>query len=94
MSKRWLGVARAALRGEHLPPVDLIRAGDVYYVRDGHHRISVARALGQREIDARVTVWEQPRPRSQPECARDGCSRSDGRNVLGVGKRLRGKATA
>ena len=58
MSKRWLGVARAALRGEHLPPVELIRAGDVYYVRDGHHRISVARALGQTHIDAAVTAWD------------------------------------
>jgi len=58
MSKRWLGVARAALRGEHLPPVELIRVGDVYYVRDGHHRISVVRAFGLHEIDAIVTAWE------------------------------------
>jgi ParB-like chromosome segregation protein Spo0J len=31
--------------------------GDTYYVRDGHHRISVARVLGQQYIDARVTIW-------------------------------------
>jgi len=30
----------------------------MYFVRDGHHRISVARALGQAYIDAEVTVWE------------------------------------
>jgi hypothetical protein len=94
MSKRWLGVARAALRGEHLPPVELIRVGDVYYVRDGHHRISVARALGQREIDARVTVWEQPRPKPQPECAPDACRRPGAGSIVGAGKWLRGKATA
>jgi hypothetical protein len=41
-----------------MPPVELIRVGDVYFVRDGHHRVSVARALGQAYIDAEVTVWE------------------------------------
>ncbi len=41
-----------------LPPVDLIQLGDTYFVRDGHHRISVARALGYAYIDANVTVWQ------------------------------------
>jgi hypothetical protein len=56
--ERWISVARARLEDTPLPAVELIRAGDTYYVRDGHHRISVARALGQRDIDARVTVWD------------------------------------
>lgn len=55
---RWVSVARARLENVALPAVDLIRLGDSYYVRDGHHRVSVARALGQHDIDARVTVWE------------------------------------
>jgi hypothetical protein len=42
-------------RGEPLPPVDVIRVGEIYFVRDGHHRISVARALERTEIDAYVT---------------------------------------
>lgn len=54
---RWLGVAIARKMGMALPPVDLIQVGDIYFVRDGHHRISVARALGQAEIEAEVTVW-------------------------------------
>jgi hypothetical protein len=41
-------------RGETLPPVELYRIGEVYFVRDGHHRVSVARALGRREIDGDV----------------------------------------
>jgi hypothetical protein len=61
---RWLSIASAWLQGASLPPVDLIRLGDVYFVRDGHHRISVARALGQQEIDAFVTVWEVVPPLS------------------------------
>ena len=54
---RWLRVAAARLMRQPLPPVTLIQVGMVYFVRDGHHRISVARALGQQHIDARVSVW-------------------------------------
>jgi ParB-like chromosome segregation protein Spo0J len=32
---------------------------DTYFVIDGHHRISVAKMLGQREIEAEVTVWRK-----------------------------------
>ena len=42
-------------RGEALPPIDVYRIGDAHFVRDGHHRVSVARALGIKEIDAHVT---------------------------------------
>ena len=49
---------RRTLEGEYLPPVALIRSGDIYYVRDGHHRISVARAFGQMMVEAAVTVWK------------------------------------
>jgi hypothetical protein len=52
---RWERIARLMRRGEPLPPVKLFRVGEVYFVRDGHHRVSVARALGRREIDAYVT---------------------------------------
>ena len=55
---RWVSVAASRERGVQLPPVELIQVGDMYFVRDGHHRISVARALGQAYIDAEVTVWE------------------------------------
>lgn len=55
--ERWMSVARARLSDAPLPSVELIRVGDDYYVRDGHHRISVAKALGQAYIDADVTVW-------------------------------------
>lgn len=51
-------VATLMLRGTPLPPVVLIRVGEVYYVVDGHRRISVARALHQSYIDSVVTVWE------------------------------------
>ncbi|HBY99339.1 MAG TPA: hypothetical protein DEP84_36280 [Chloroflexi bacterium] len=56
--ERWLGIAMAYQQGAALPPADLVQVGDVYFVRDGHHRISGARALSQRYIEAVVTVWQ------------------------------------
>jgi hypothetical protein len=56
--ERWVSIATAQKLDVALPPVELIQVGDVYYVRDGHHRISVAKALGQMVIEAEVTVWE------------------------------------
>jgi hypothetical protein len=61
-------MAAAKMRGVALPPVELIQVGDIYFVRDGHHRISVARAFGQEQVDAEVTVWDVtgPLPRREP----------------------------
>jgi hypothetical protein len=64
---RWLSIATACLMGVTMPPVELLQVRDVYYVRDGHHRISVARAMGQEYIEAEVMVWELG---AQPLCAR------------------------
>jgi hypothetical protein len=51
---RWERIATAMRRGEAMPPVDLYKVGEAYFVKDGHHRVSVARALGLDVIDARV----------------------------------------
>jgi hypothetical protein len=66
--ERWMRIAIAQQMGKTMPPVELVRVGDAYFVRDGHHRISVARALGQKEIDAQITVWEATRRRSRERC--------------------------
>jgi hypothetical protein len=49
---RWQRVWLAEQRGQVLPPISLARVGDAYAVRDGHHRVSVARARGALTIDA------------------------------------------
>jgi broad specificity polyphosphatase/5'/3'-nucleotidase SurE len=56
--ERWMSVAEARLRGVNMPPVQLIELGGRYYVRDGHHRISVAQALGESFVDAEVVRWQ------------------------------------
>jgi hypothetical protein len=52
---RWESIATAMRRGDSLPPIDVLRIGEIYFVRDGHNRVSVARALGRADIDARIT---------------------------------------
>jgi hypothetical protein len=54
MRTRWERIAAAMRRGEPLPPIDVYRIGDAHFVRDGHHRVSVARALRIEQIEAHV----------------------------------------
>ena len=51
---RWLNIDRAYYQENHRPAVDLYKVGEIYFVKDGNHRISVARQRGQAEIDALV----------------------------------------
>jgi hypothetical protein len=65
LSSRWQSVARAHHDGRSLPPIEVIERPDGFYVLDGRHRVSVARALDQLNIDA----WTRPAgptPRARP----------------------------
>jgi hypothetical protein len=53
--ERWQRINLAQRKGEAMPPIDVYRIGDLHFVKDGHHRVSVARAFGHRDIDAYVT---------------------------------------
>jgi hypothetical protein len=59
---RWTLMAHAVAAGARLPPISVYRVGERHYVRDGHHRVSVARALDAGAIEADVTVLTAPRP--------------------------------
>lgn len=52
--RRWQNIDRAYYEDVNLPPVQLYKVGDVYFVRDGNHRVSVAREKGVEFIDAEV----------------------------------------
>ncbi len=56
--QRWASVYAARLCGVPLPAVSAVQVGELYYVRDGHHRVSVARTLGEEYIEANVQVWQ------------------------------------
>jgi len=51
---RWTQMYLAAQRGASLPPVSVYRVGDRHFLRDGHHRVSIARAVGATGIEANV----------------------------------------
>ncbi len=51
---RWAQMCHAVQAGGNVPPISVYRARGRHYVRDGHHRVSVARALGTTDIDAEV----------------------------------------
>jgi hypothetical protein len=59
---RWQSVWLAAQRGAPLPPISVVPVDDAYAIRDGHHRVSVARARGALTIDAIVGAAQHRRP--------------------------------
>ncbi|MDO9378944.1 MAG: chromosome partitioning protein ParB [Nocardioidaceae bacterium] len=56
--QRWERLALASRRGEAFPPIEVYQVGSSYFVRDGHHRVSVARVMGLNSIEAQVTEIE------------------------------------
>ncbi len=62
--ERWTRVYEAAHDPVGLPPIDVYKIGDVYFVRDGHHRVSVLKELGATTVEATVTELETPIPLS------------------------------
>lgn len=53
--ERWERLALAERRGESMPPIDVYQVGPLYFVKDGHHRVSIAKVTGAKTIDAYVT---------------------------------------
>ncbi len=56
--QRWAGVKLAMEKGEGLPPIEVYKVGDVYFVVDGNHRVSIARQEGFDSVEARVIEFQ------------------------------------
>jgi hypothetical protein len=67
LAARWTRVALAYRQGQQLPPISVIERPDGYYVLDGRHRVSVARALRYRDIEA----WVSPIVAANPPMPTD-----------------------
>jgi nucleotide-binding universal stress UspA family protein len=63
---RWARVKSLTEGMDGLPPIEVYQIGESYFVKDGHHRVSVARELGSEVIEAYVTPV-QTRVQLQPE---------------------------
>ena len=61
--ERWERLDLAQRRGAAIPPIEVYRVGGLHFVKDGHHRVSVAVAAGRKTIDGYVTevaTWLPP----------------------------------
>jgi len=54
LRERWIRLFNLIQQGREMPPISVYRVGEVYFVKDGHHRVSVARHLGWEVIRACV----------------------------------------
>ena len=54
LRQRWMSIDKAHLTDIILPPIKLLKIGELYFVRDGNHRVSVALSQGVQSIDAEV----------------------------------------
>jgi hypothetical protein len=68
LKERWKRVYAVAHGWIGLPPIEVYQVGEVYFINDGHHRVSVARHLGAKTITAYVTQFVAAR---QPPVDRD-----------------------
>jgi hypothetical protein len=71
---RWQRLTQATERLATLPPIDLVKVGDEYYVADGHNRVAVARQAGMVEIDADVTEIVLPGNHVEPSSRGGGAA--------------------
>jgi len=60
--ERWKAVDALTLSATGFPPIEVYKVGDAYFVLDGNHRVSVARAAGMKHIEAYVTEYHTEVP--------------------------------
>jgi len=70
-AERWARLDAAMNSLEGFPPIELFKIGEVYFVRDGNHRVSVAHANGLSHIEAYVTEVKVDMPLTVSDFERD-----------------------
>ncbi|MDQ3864298.1 MAG: hypothetical protein M3317_12535 [Actinomycetota bacterium] len=82
LGARWRRIDEIMHRAGELPPVSLYKIGDAYFVRDGNHRVSVARQRGVEMIDAEVIELRTRVPVDSALTARDLLHKLEHRRLL------------
>ncbi len=83
LEARWQRVSMAHYEGRALPPIEVYKLGEVYFVQDGHHRVSVARAHGWETIPAYVTEYVVDVPLDEHLSVRDLLLKEEYSDFLG-----------
>ncbi|BDG19776.1 transcriptional regulator [Thermus thermophilus] len=60
--ERWKRLRALQLAGAEFPPIEVYQVGEAYFVKDGNHRVALAKATGQKFIDAHVIALDVPVP--------------------------------
>src|SRR3712207_6699426 len=82
LETRWKRIDQMMHRAEELPPISLYKIGDAYFVRDGNHRVSVARQLGGEMTDAQAIEIRRRVPIDSAITARDLPHKIEQRHLL------------
>jgi hypothetical protein len=80
--ERWQRVRDSLYEVDAFPPIDVYDIGGAYYVVDGHHRVSVAKRLGHKQIQATVITFRPDAPVGTPTDARDLILKAEYRDFL------------
>jgi ParB-like nuclease family protein len=80
LRERWTRLYALIQQGREMPPIDVYEVGELYFVRDGHHRVSIARRLGWDTIRAHVVEVRTRAPLD---------AEVDSRDLLGVAEYAR-----
>lgn len=71
LRNRWQHVDQAAIDSINLPPIKVYELSGLYFVRDGNHRVSVAKARGTEFIDAEVVTLQSEIKLKKPDNLND-----------------------
>ncbi|GAB5603104.1 DUF4032 domain-containing protein [Thermus sp. FJN-A] len=80
--ERWKRLRTLQLEGVELPPIEVYQVGEAYFVKDGHHRVALAKATGQRYIDAHVIALDVPIPLEPGDTLKDVILKAEYANFL------------
>jgi hypothetical protein len=69
--ERWKRLRALQLSGVELPPIEVYQVGEAYFVKDGNHRVALAKATGQKYIDAYVIALDVPVPVEPGDTVKD-----------------------
>ena len=83
---RWQRLRRAADRLEALPPIDVLKFGDRFWVVDGHNRVGLAKYSGQVEVDANITELVPPGARRSEPIVSLASIAADSRSLRAAGR--------
>ncbi len=71
LKDRWTNIRRLKLEGRELPPIQVYKVGETYFVKDGNHRVSVGHMEGQKFIDAEVIELDVTVPPEKGDAVKD-----------------------